>query len=29
MSLQCTIQDGQVWLSDGEHSLEVERVKLR
>jgi uncharacterized protein YaeQ len=29
MNLQCTIQDGQVWLSDGERSLEVERIKLR
>ncbi len=29
MDLQCTIQDGQVWLSDGETSIEVERVKLR
>ncbi|GAB5605021.1 YaeQ family protein [Sideroxyarcus sp. TK5] len=29
MDLQCTIQDGQVWLSDGEHSVEIERVKLR
>lgn len=26
MQLQCTIQDGQVWLGDGENSLEVERV---
>jgi uncharacterized protein YaeQ len=29
MNLQCTIQDGQVWLSNGEHSIEVERIKLR
>jgi len=29
MDLQCTIQDGQVWLSDGEHSVEIERIKLR
>lgn len=29
MNLQCTIQDGQVWLSNGETSIEVERVKLR
>lgn len=29
MNLQCTIQDGQVWLSDGENSIEVERIKLR
>ncbi len=29
MNLQCTIQDGQVWLSDGEHSVEIERIKLR
>lgn len=25
MSLQCTIQDGQVWLSDGDVSVQVER----
>ncbi len=25
MSLQCTIQDGQVWLSDGNASVQVER----
>lgn len=25
MSLQCTIQDGQVWISDGEASVQVER----
>lgn len=29
MQLQCTIQDGQVWLSDGNESVEVERVILR
>lgn len=29
MSLQCTIQDGQVWLSDGESSVQVERVFLK
>ncbi|MHB1117288.1 YaeQ family protein [Sideroxydans sp.] len=29
MNLQCTIQDGQVWLSDGDHSMEIQRVKLR
>jgi len=29
MSLQCTIQDGQVWLSDGDASVEVERVVLK
>jgi uncharacterized protein YaeQ len=26
MQLQCTIQDGQVWLSDGNESVQVERV---
>lgn len=29
MQLQCTIQDGQVWLSDGNESAEVERVILK
>lgn len=29
MQLQCTIQDGQVWLSDGNQSVEVERVNLK
>lgn len=29
MSLQCTIQDGQVWLSDGDASVEMERVVLK
>jgi uncharacterized protein YaeQ len=29
MNLQCTIQDGQVWLSDGNASVEVERVTLK
>jgi len=28
MKLQCTIQDDQVWLSDGETSVQVERQKL-
>ncbi len=28
MRLQCTIQDGQVWVGDGETSVEVERQKL-
>jgi uncharacterized protein YaeQ len=28
MSLQCTIQDGQVWLSNGEASVQVEREAL-
>ncbi len=28
MSLQCTIQDGQVWLSNGEASVQVERETL-
>jgi len=28
MHLQCTIQDGQVWLSDGEISVQIERQKL-
>jgi len=28
MKLQCTIQDGQVWLGDGETSVQVERRKL-
>lgn len=28
MDLQCTIQDGQVWLSDGVTSVQVERVVL-
>jgi len=26
MQLQCTIQDGQVWLSDGKESVQVERL---
>lgn len=29
MRLQCTIQDGQVWLSDGKESVQVERVALQ
>ncbi len=29
MNLQCTIQDGQVWLSDGVASVQVERVMLK
>ena len=29
MDLQCTIQDGQVWLSDGNESVEVVRVILK
>jgi uncharacterized protein YaeQ len=29
MNLQCTIQDGQVWLSDGNASVQVERVMLK
>ncbi len=29
MNLQCTIQDGQVWLSDGEASVQVERTVLK
>jgi uncharacterized protein YaeQ len=29
MNLQCTIQDGQVWLSDGNASVQVERVALK
>lgn len=29
MQLQCTIQDGQVWLSDGKDSVQVERVTLK
>jgi len=29
MQLQCTIQDGQVWLGDGKESVEVERVILK
>ena len=29
MNLQCTIQDGQVWLSDGEASVEVTRETLK
>jgi uncharacterized protein YaeQ len=29
MQLQCTIQDGQVWLSDGKESVMVERSLLK
>lgn len=29
MQLQCTIQDGQVWLSDGKESVMIERVTLK
>jgi uncharacterized protein YaeQ len=29
MDLQCTIQDGQVWLSDGDESVQVERVVFK
>lgn len=29
MQLQCTIQDGQVWLSDGNESVVVERIVLK
>ena len=29
MNLQCTIQDGQVWLGDGAASVQVERVVLK
>lgn len=29
MSLQCTIQDGQVWLGDGADSVQVERTLLK
>ena len=29
MQLQCTIQDGQVWLSDGKESVQIERVALK
>jgi uncharacterized protein YaeQ len=29
MQLQCTIQDGQVWVSDGKESVMVERSLLK
>lgn len=29
MDLQCTIQDGQVWLGDGDASVQVEQVVLK
>jgi len=28
MSLDCTIQNGQIWLSDAEHSVEVHLLPL-
>ena len=28
MQLQCTIQDGQVWLTDGDRTVQVERETL-
>jgi uncharacterized protein YaeQ len=28
MSLQCTIQDGQAWLTDGERTVHIEPVAL-
>lgn len=28
MKLHCTIQDGQTWLSDGEHSIQVEQATV-
>jgi uncharacterized protein YaeQ len=28
MQLQCTIQDGQVWLTDGQQTVQVERETL-
>jgi uncharacterized protein YaeQ len=28
MQLQCTIQDGQVWLTDGERTVQIERETL-
>ena len=27
MRLQCTVQDGQVWLTDGQHTAHLEPVK--
>jgi uncharacterized protein YaeQ len=29
MSLQCTIQEGQVWFSAGEETLQIEPVVLQ
>ena len=29
MQIQCTIQDGQVWLGDGKESVMIERVELK
>jgi uncharacterized protein YaeQ len=29
MQIQCTIQDGQVWLSDGNQSVMIERIALK
>lgn len=29
MRLQCTIQDGQIWMSDGEHSVHLELSVLK
>ena len=29
MTLQCTIQDGQLWLSDGSRTVQVDCVTLR
>ena len=29
MKLQCTVQDGQLWLSDGERSAQIDAVLLR
>ena len=28
MKLQCTIQDGQIWLSDGTETVHIELTKL-
>ena len=29
MTLQCTVQDGQIWLSDGTRSAQIDAVTLR
>lgn len=29
MKLQCTVQDGQLWLSDGDRSAQIDAVNLR
>lgn len=29
MKLQCTVQDGQLWLSDGDRSAQIDAVTLR